>query len=320
MCMKNTSISSSIKGEFAPLDETEAIHIDITDNDLRQSRIAAYNVGQMVQQPDSDKKIPVNPKKFPTKAVDVIFPVKDLLVETYFDTQECKWDSDVKIGDQHFKLSPDQMGMFFKTSFYQNLLRKLSREWPLSDTFYRKLFAGLQQREMMVDSFPNIDEDNDHSMSNKDVDGDKKRDYTASGRKIVSFTDNLVTKKDAKFYCWPDLKKVYRWSTWKDWKKIKPLCRMRFYHNGIPYGLSLSTMGEEEDYRNRGFRGYDLTPPPVQWLTKEEMVSMMNLSLVNKFIKHCVEKITKFISMDPAEIMEKVNTPDNLTEDEIRKT
>lgn len=46
--MKNTSIASTIEGEFAPLDETEALHLDITDEDLRQSRIAAYNVGQMV--------------------------------------------------------------------------------------------------------------------------------------------------------------------------------------------------------------------------------------------------------------------------------
>ena len=45
--------------------------------------------------PDNSKEVPVNPKKFPTKAVDVIFPVGELLVEVFLDTKTKKWDSDV---------------------------------------------------------------------------------------------------------------------------------------------------------------------------------------------------------------------------------
>ena len=192
----------------------------------------------------------------------------------------------------------------------------------MSDKFYGDLYQGLLQKEMLVDVGPQLQEDNDHKMSNKDVDGDEVRDYTPSGRRIIRFSDSLVSTKDAKFYCWPDLKKVYRWSTWKDWTKIKPLCRMRFMHNGIPYGLSLSTFGTDEDYINRGFRGYSLDPslPPVQWLTKEENISLMNLKLVDKFIRHCAEKISKFVKLDPDEIMEKVNNPENLNTTEIAKT
>jgi hypothetical protein len=39
------------------------------------ARIKAYNVGQTVADPETSKEVPVNPKKFPTKAVDIIFPV-----------------------------------------------------------------------------------------------------------------------------------------------------------------------------------------------------------------------------------------------------
>ena len=313
--------------QFQPLDETEAVNVDINDSILRTAKIAAYNVGQVVSKDEDNgkgpKEVPFNPKKFPTKAVDIMLDDNGLNVELFFDPKECKWDSDVELNGQHVKLSPDQMGAFFQTEFYQRLLAKLGKNWPLSDKFYGKLFSGLAQKEMLIDPGPQIQEaGNDHSMSNKDVDGDSVRDYTPSGRRIISFSDSLVSTKDAKFYCWPDLKKVFRWSTWKDWKKIKPLCRMRFYHNGIPYGLSLSTFGEDEDYINRGFRGYSLDPslPPVQWLTKEENESLMNLKLVDKFIRHCAQKISTYVKLDPAEIMEKVNNPENLNTTEIAKT
>lgn len=319
---KQVSESDS-EQSLEPLDETEAVHLIVNDDLLRNSRIAAYNIGQTVKDPDSDKEVPVNPKKFPTKAVDVIFPVQELLVEVFFDPEQKKWDSDVVFHDQHCKLSPDQMGQFFNSEFYAKLLQKLGKSWPLSDEFYGKLYEGLQNKEMKVYEEPVVDEaHNDHELSNKDVTGDDVRDYTASGRKIVSFSDNLVSTKDAKFYCWPDEAKAYRWSSWKDWKKIKPLCRMQFFHNGIPYGMSLSTLGEDKDYQNRGFRGYSLQEdlPPVQWLSKEENISLMKLSLVNKFIKHCIAKIEKYVNEDPEEIYKKIDAPDRITVKEIAKT
>ena len=53
---------------LAPLDETECIHIDINDDMLSSSKILCYNASQTVTDPKG-KEIPVNPKKFPTKAV-----------------------------------------------------------------------------------------------------------------------------------------------------------------------------------------------------------------------------------------------------------
>lgn len=313
--MKNESI---LDDSLKPLDETEAIHIDISDDILNESKIMAYNVGQTVRG-DKGKDIPVTPKKFPTKAIDIVFPVQQLLVEIFLDTKTKKWDSDIKYNGQHLKLSPDQFGQFFESGFYNKLQLALGKKWPLSDKLYGDLYQGVCNKEMKIFDDDPIVEDNDKEMSNKDVDGDGVRDYTPSGRRIVNFSDAQVSSKGAKFYCWPDLAKVNNWSTWKDWKKIKPLCRMRFKHGQNIYGLSLSTL--EKDYDLRGFRGYDLTTqPPVQWLTKEENESLIKLSIVNKFIKHCIEKISKFLEKTPEQVFDDINRPDAITVEEIAKT
>lgn len=309
--------------DIAPLDETEALNILIDDEVLKNAQIAAYNVGQTTLSPNGSKEIPVTPKKFPTKAVDVVFPVQQLLVEVFFDPNQKQWDSDIDLGTQHVKLSPDQMGAFFQTSFYQQLLDKLQKSWPLTDKFYSELYEGLCAKEMKVFEEPRIDEvATDKEMGNKDVTGDGIRDYTPSGRKIVNFSDNGVSAKGAMFFCWPNEKNVYRWSSWKDWKKIKPLCRMRFYFNDIPYGMSLSTLGDDKSYKNRGFRGYSLDPnlPPVQWLTHEENESLIKLAIVEKFIKHCIAKIERHLSESPEEIYKKINNPEKITVNEIAKT
>lgn len=317
------SDSIATNADVALLDKTEALNIIIDDNVLKNAQIAAYNVGQTVASPDSRKEIPITPKKFPTKAIDVVFPVQQLLVEMFFDTNQKKWDSDINIAGQHVKLSPDQMKMFFQTQFYQKLLDKLQKTWPLSDKFYGELYEGLCTKEMNMHEEPRIDEErNDKKMANNDITGDGIRDYTASGRRIVNFSDNGVSAKGAEFFCWPNEKNVYRWSSWKDWKKIKPLCRMRFYFNDTPYGISLSTLGEDKDYQNRGFRGYSLDPnlPPVQWLTREENESVMKLAIVEKFIKHCIAKIERHLAESPEEIYAKINNPDKITVKEIAKT
>jgi hypothetical protein len=92
------------------LDETEAIHLDISDELLYQSKIMAYNIGQSVIDPNTLKSTPVNPKKFPTKAIDIIFPSNELLVEIFLDTRTNKWDSKFKLNNTICRLSPDQMG------------------------------------------------------------------------------------------------------------------------------------------------------------------------------------------------------------------
>ena len=145
------------------------------------------------------------------------------------------------------------------------LVKKLIDSWPLSDEMYGKLFIAVANKHVSASNLPTIaeDEDNDKKcekrlkQKKKDKE-DKERRYSPSGRKLVKFGDIGVIVSSARFFCWPDKKKLFRWSTWKDWKKIKPLCRLRFKHtNGKEYGMSLSCIGDM--YEHRGFRGYDLT-------------------------------------------------------------
>ena len=189
----------------------------------------------------------------------------------------------------------------------------MQKIWPLSDTFHKELYDGISNKQLWLSYDPNLAEAAD------DEDPERPK-FSASGRKIMNFVDSGVSSKDAVFYCWPDLNKVYNWSTWKDWKKIRPLCRMRFkYKNDHEYTLTLSTVGE--DYKNRGFRGIDITEqPPVQWLSKVENEDVMKLSLVNKFIRHCIKKIETHLALDPVEIYSKINNPDKITVEEIRNT
>ena len=65
----------------------------------------------MITKDDKGKTIPITPKKFPTKAIDIVFPKQELIVEVYLDAKTKKWDSKVDVGieGQYFKLSPDQM-------------------------------------------------------------------------------------------------------------------------------------------------------------------------------------------------------------------
>lgn len=308
---------------FAPLDETESINLKIDDNLLSNAKIACYGADLLVPK-DDGSFVPMNPKKVPDKAIIIQVDTQYFKLELFFDPKCKAWDSIVDYNGQKCRLSPDQFGEFFETTFYQRLIQKLQSIWPLSDQYHAELFQGILEKEMKTFSDDvNIEEDADDKYTdrrNKDVDGDGKRDYSASGRKIMHFNDIGVKSDSGMFFCWPEEKKVYRWSTWRDWKKIKPLCRMRFkYINGHEYGISLSTIGNQ--YEHRGFRSYDLTAqPPLQWLSKEENSDLMGLSIFNKFIRHCIEKIQKYISMDPEEIYRNINNPEKLTVDDIKET
>lgn len=115
------------------------------------------------------------------------------------------------------------------------------------------------------------------------VDPEKSREKNAagkqirsrSGRKYIQPSDFAVKHDDNEaYYCWPDQrgKGEFKWSNWADWKKIRPLARMRFSMgtaNPHVYGLSINPLFEQND--NRGFHAYDLTAqPPLQYLTPEE--------------------------------------------------
>lgn len=307
---------------LAPMDETEVIHFTITDDILNKSKLACYNGNQTLTK-DGKEHVPVNPKKFPDKAIDILIPLNEMKIEIFFDTKCKKWDSSFVYNGTDGKLSPDQFEQFFESDFYAKMLNKLKELWPLSDKFHAELYNGLLEKEMKIADEQPIEEDADDkypSMRNKDVTGDGKRDYSASGRKIMHFADASVSIKSGRFFCWPNEKKLNRWSVWKDWRKIKPLCRMRFkYINDHEYGISLSCIGDQ--YEHRGFRSYDLTAqPPLQWLSKEENDDLMNLSIFNRFIRHCREKIQKYATMDPQQIYDQIDKKDRITIEEIQET
>lgn len=117
-------------------------------------------------------------------------------------------------------------------------------------------------------------------LANKDTTGDGKRDYTGSGRMIVQFGNNGVSTKSAKFFCWPRPGKEFKWNSWKDWRKIRPFCKMQFKYNNRTYMISLTKLVDEE-FDNRGFRGADVEwRPPFAWLSPEEVRQCLQLSLV----------------------------------------
>lgn len=157
-------------------------------------------------------------------------------------------------------------------------------------------------------------------LANKDVTNDGKRDYSSTGRKIIQhFGDQGVKGNSGMYYCWPNPKYPFKWSQWKDWTKIKPLCKMNFIYNGRRYGVSLSLF--DENFQNRGFRAFDCDwRPPLGWLTPGEADDLMRLNIVQKFTRQCIKRIKKYLAMKPEEVMEQINNKDKVTIEEIRKT
>lgn len=293
------------------IDETENIHLDIDDNVLANARLQAYNIGQQVKDAQG-KTVPVNPKKFPSKAVDVIFPAQGLLVEVYLDTTTKKWSSKFFKAGIRCQLSPDQMGQFFESKFYAKLAKALKKKWPLSDELYGSLYEGIQRKEMLVGS---------EGLAVEESDDEKVAPpRTRSGRKIMNFNDNGVKYNSTVFTCWPQAGKEFRWSQWRDWTKIKPLCRMRLeYANDHQYTMSINVVSKL--YNHRGFKVCDVTQqPPVQWLTKDETLDFMKLSIVDKFTRFCANRIHEYANMDPKEVFNKISAPDKITVDDIAKT
>lgn len=295
-------------------EDSVCIEADITDDLLKNAKIACYDSNVVLKDEDG-KAVPVNPKKFPDRAVNICIDVNGVPVYIFFDAKKKCWDSSFKMNDDSDgALSPNQFGQFFNTKFCNKLFAKLQKIWPLTDPYHAELYNAAIQKQHALGCPCTVDEAAD------DKEDEEKAKFSTTGRKIMKFNDSGVSSKGAKFFCWPNTEKLYRWSTWKDWKKIRPLCRMKFmYKNNHEYGISLSVIGD--DYKNRGFRSYDLTEqPPLQWLSKDENEDLMKLSLFDKFIRHCIEKIQKYVNLDPEEIYAKINNPEKITVDEIRLT
>ena len=314
--------------------EGECIKLDITDELLKNAKIQAYNTNQTAVD-NNGKTIPVNPKKFPERAIDIAFNVDGIDFYIFFDTEAKAWDSCFNAnGIKNAKFSPEQMGQFFKTKFYEKLIRKCEEEWPLSDKLYGNLYNGILEKTMKCDGAKgalqtedgefNADQlraarEKKAKLQKKNKEKEAKAKYTNSGRKIVSFSDFGVVNSSFKMYCWPTPGKEFRWSQWADWKKIKPICRMSFKHNDYNYGVSISTY--DENYENRGFRGYNLDiEPPLAWITPGECEQVMDLTIFKKFVNICVKRILSYINIPTEEILEKINNPEKIDAGQIDKT
>lgn len=307
----------------------ECIQLDIDDAALSGAKIASYMANQTMET-SSGKVKPYAPKSFPDKAIVVQFQHGAIPVQIYLDTNEKAWNSSF-IQDGHIaKLSPEQLDQFFGTQFYAKLVDSLAKIWPTSDPQYAKLYDAvmkcnssttISEEEMAIGQELNeVDQPGKKKQfANKDVDGDNKRDYAGSGRKIVHFSDMGVNSKSGEYFCWPRKGKEFKWNSWKDWKKIKPFAKMYFKHNGRKYMISVSLFDEQFDHR--GFRGADVDwTPPFAWTTPEECDQIMNLSIVRKFLKQCIKRVKPYLEMTPEEVYEKIDKKDRVTLKEIEKT
>ena len=308
----------------------ECIDIQIDDNLLKDAKIASYMANQTMETP-SGKVKPYAPKSFPDKAIVIQFQHSDTPIQIYLDTKTKQWNS-CFIQDGHIaKLSIEQLDDFFSTKFYAKLVDSLAKIWPTSDPQYAELYNAVTscnssttifEDEMKIgqQQLDEVDQPGKKKeLANKDVDGDRKRDYAGSGRKIVHFSDMGVNGKSGEYFCWPRKGKEYKWNSWKEWKKLKPFAKMYFKHNGRKYMISLSLF--DENFDHRGFRGADVDwTPPFAWTTPEECNEIMKLSIVRKFLRQCIKRVKSFIDEKPEDIYKKIDKPERVTVKEIEKT
>lgn len=322
---KDKPISTEIADSH---DIFECAKFNITDELLNKAKIVAYMYNLQVNNDRKELK-PYMPKFFPEKAIDIMVKLsKDVIIEIFLLTKTGEWDSKFKYKEKICKLSAEQMGQFFVSDFYRKMLESISKKWPMKDPMYKKLLKSCIHKKMRIgfseeefkDNIYEVDQPGKRKdLANVDTTGDGKRDYTSTGRRILHFTDMGVKNNSDEYYCWPNPKYPFKWSQWKDWKKIKPLCKMAFKYNGRRYMVSLSLF--DENFENRGFRGADTDwAPPLAWLTPGECNEVMQLSIVKKFTKKCVQRIKEYLAMSPKEIYDKINNKDKITIKEIEKT
>lgn len=307
----------------------ECINLTIDDSTLQGAKIASYMANQTMPT-QSGKVKPYSPKAFPEKAVVVQFQYGTTPIQIYLDTDGKCWNSSFAKDGHIAKLSIEQLDQFFSTQFYAKLVDSLAKIWPTSDPQYAELYnavtncipsTAISEEEMEIGQQLNeVDQPGKKkSLANKDVNGDNKRDYAGSGRKIVHFSDLGVNSKSGEYFCWPREGKEFKWNSWKDWRKLKPFAKMYFKHNGRKYMISLSLFDEQFDHR--GFRGADVDwTPPFAWTTPEECNEIMQLTIVKKFLKQCIKRVKPYIDMDPEEIYKKIDKPERVTVKEIEKT
>lgn len=315
------------------IDIFECFPIQVDDQLLNKAKIAAWMFNQHLETPEGKKK-PFAPKSFPERAIDIIVFLDESqknILEIYLDPTEMAWNSKIIKNGRFGKLTPEQFDTFFQTRFYKMMEYSLAKKWPLSDPKYGELYNAVRAKnvstslsEEELNEFESCLDEVDQTekkpeLANQDTTGDGKRDYSGTGRKIQNFSDMGVKGGSGKYFCWPRPGKEFKWNTWKDWRKLKPFCKMSFIHNSRQYMISLSLFDEE--FENRGFRGADTQwTPPLAWLTHEECSQVLQLSIVRKFLKQCQKRVNEYLKMTPEEVMEKIDKPERVTIKEIEKT
>jgi hypothetical protein len=328
---------SELLEDTTPQDITESIHFDFNDRNISCAdiRMIAYSV----HVDETDDTRAYNPKNNPDKAVDIFFdyPKDNLKIELFLDRESGEWDS--WINGKTGKISPEQYDDFFHTKFYGKLHDKLKDTWANTDPMFARLLDAIENRKYRIDGWEGsdmpedsekIEEDSKFGTGKADIERSREKNVAGkqirsrSGRKYISPSDFSVKHDDnERYYCWPDQrgKGVYKFANWRNWKNIRPLCRMRFAMSNPDhvYGISLSPLPTQN--KNRGFRAYDLTAqPPLQYLTPEETDMIMDLSIVRKFLKNAKLRIEKYLDEPDEEIYKKINNPTKCTLDDIRQT
>lgn len=321
--------------DTTPLDITESIHFNFNDDNIAKAdiRMIAYSVH--VDEDDDTRAY--NPKNNPDKAIDIIFdyPQNNLKIELFLDTESGEWDS--WVNGNTGKISPEQYSDFFRTAFYRRLRDKLKSTWANTDPVFARLLGAIDNKKYKIDGWDRpgvntnrVEEDSKFGTGKADIEKSREKNAagkqirTRSGRKYINPSDFSVKHDDnEKYYCWPDQrgKGVYKFANWRNWKNIRPLCRMRFAMSNPDhvYGISISPLPDANE--NRGFRAYDLTAqPPLQYLTPEETAMIMDLTIVRKFLKNARERIERYLSEPDEEIYRKINNPSKCTLDDIRQT
>ena len=307
------------------MDEEQTKYSDLTLTDEKldtaNCHIIAYNTH--IMEGDGDEGV-YNPKNNPDKAVDVVFEFEDgNKVEIFLDPETKEWDSLV---NSDGKLTPDQMGQYFSTGFSHKVDDRLRQMWPESDPYFAELLDAVQNKKVNCEPLGMMTEDGEFRKGNIDKEKSREKNaagkqvYTNSGRKIVSFSDfGVKHTEDEAYFAWPEKNKEFKWSQWADWNKIRPVLRMRFKHLSYTYGLSLSPIAIDD--KNRGFRSYNLDlEPKLQYCTPIETQQMMDLTIVQKFLRNAYKRLNRFVSIPDEELFQKINAPDRCTLDDIRKT
>lgn len=307
------------------LDEEETeysgIRMDDQTLDAAKCSIIAYSTSVA----EDGAQPAYNPKSNPDKAIDILFEFDGGdVVEVFLDPNTKEWDSRV---NGSAKLTPDQMGEFFRTELCRRIDARIGQMWPESDPYFNELLDAVRRKKVNLDPCGVMSEDS-NVFRKGNIDKEKSRERNAagrqertrSGRKIITPSDfDVKHDENEAYYVWPERGKEFKWSQWADWNKIRPVARMRITVGQFTYGISFSPFLEDDD--NRGAKAYNLDlEPKLQYLTPQESQEMMTLSVVKKFLREATKRMVKYTSISDDEIFQKVGRPDKCTLDNIRKT